>query len=283
MKTLLLATALAVGFAMAARAGSVTIDGLTITQIAPENPGAFDDIPIFTTNFVTTVCDSAHCGQIVVTGGLVANQMNPLDSTPPLGDLSHYVYGENGNPATVTFQNPTPSFNFYWGPIHATSSGSVDDVLIVNGRQSVTGTELVAAGSALSPQVTGSPPGTPGVPGDNQWFNISDNEGPIFSFTATSSFDPAFSFDMATVPEPSTWATMLIGFVGLGFAGCRASRSRAEGVRTLSLLTRWVSVADQSRRRRNQAAGWCPQLDIKRLGKEMVRPRGLEPPLPLKN
>jgi hypothetical protein len=218
MKALLLGMALAAGFAIAARAGSVTIDGLTITQIAPEDLGAFDEIPIFTTNFVTTVCDNTYCGQIVVTGGLVANQMNQLYSTPPLGDLSHYVYGESGNPATVTFQYPTPSFNFYWRPIHAASSGSVDDVLIVNGRQSVTGTELVAAGSALSPKVTGSPPGTSGV---HQWFNISDNEGPILSFTATSSFDLAFSFDMATVPEPSTWAMTLIGFIGLGFAGYR--------------------------------------------------------------
>jgi hypothetical protein len=28
-----------------------------------------------------------------------------------------------------------------------------------------------------------------------------------------------------TVPEPSTWAMLLIGFAGLGFAGWRASRS----------------------------------------------------------
>jgi hypothetical protein len=28
-------------------------------------------------------------------------------------------------------------------------------------------------------------------------------------------------------PEPSTWAMMLVGFAGLGFAGCRASRRRA--------------------------------------------------------
>jgi hypothetical protein len=29
------------------------------------------------------------------------------------------------------------------------------------------------------------------------------------------------------VPEPSTWAMMLIGFAGLGYAGCRASRKSA--------------------------------------------------------
>ena len=40
------------------------------------------------------------------------------------------------------------------------------------------------------------------------------------------------------VPEASTWAMMLIGFGGLGFAGARALRSRAEGNRKLSLQTR---------------------------------------------
>ena len=40
------------------------------------------------------------------------------------------------------------------------------------------------------------------------------------------------------VPEASTWAMMLLGFGGLGFAGARASRSRAEGGRKLSLRTR---------------------------------------------
>jgi hypothetical protein len=40
------------------------------------------------------------------------------------------------------------------------------------------------------------------------------------------------------VPEASTWALMLIGFGGVGFAGARASRSSAENVRKLSLRIR---------------------------------------------
>jgi hypothetical protein len=37
-------------------------------------------------------------------------------------------------------------------------------------------------------------------------------------------FDAAFSLTGTVVPEPSTWAMMLLGFAGLGFAGYRASR-----------------------------------------------------------
>jgi hypothetical protein len=32
---------------------------------------------------------------------------------------------------------------------------------------------------------------------------------------------------VAAVPEPSTWAMMLLGFVGLGYAGFRKARARS--------------------------------------------------------
>lgn len=52
------------------------------------------------------------------------------------------------------------------------------------------------------------------VPDDGDWISI-DN----FTFG-----DPATP--VAAVPEPSTWALMLLGFVGLGLAGYRRSRRR---------------------------------------------------------
>jgi hypothetical protein len=42
-----------------------------------------------------------------------------------------------------------------------------------------------------------------------------------------------FGFDLAVggaVPETSTWAMMLIGFAGLGFAGYRSSRAAPRAV-----------------------------------------------------
>jgi hypothetical protein len=39
------------------------------------------------------------------------------------------------------------------------------------------------------------------------------------------SFNAAFSLLGSAVPEPSTWAMMLLGFVGVGFAGYRQSRN----------------------------------------------------------
>jgi PEP-CTERM motif len=48
-----------------------------------------------------------------------------------------------------------------------------------------------------------------------------------FGYTLVADGTGGFGFDFAlggAVPEPSTWAMMLLGFAGLGFAGRRARR-----------------------------------------------------------
>ena len=42
--------------------------------------------------------------------------------------------------------------------------------------------------------------------------------------TGQGPFNAAFSLNGTLVPEPSTWAMMLLGFAGLGFAGYRQAR-----------------------------------------------------------
>jgi PEP-CTERM motif len=60
------------------------------------------------------------------------------------------------------------------------------------------------------------------------WQNSSSGQaGPRGnpSWDYFADFGPAqFSATFSAVPEPSTWAMMLVGFVGLGFAGYRTSR-----------------------------------------------------------
>jgi PEP-CTERM motif len=51
--------------------------------------------------------------------------------------------------------------------------------------------------------------------------DMSFNGGPVSDFAMEHLAFPATTL---TVPEPSTWVMMLIGFAGLGFAGYRASR-----------------------------------------------------------
>jgi hypothetical protein len=119
------------------------------------------------------------------------------------------------------------SFNIDWGSIDALMTNPngtprYDNTLTVftlnNIVSSVTGSRLAAAGVF---GVNGF--GDQFSPNDNQWFNISDTAGPIVFFTASSTIN-AFEFDMGSpVPEPSTWAMMMLGFVGLGYAAFRRS------------------------------------------------------------
>ena len=83
--------------------------------------------------------------------------------------------------------------------------------------------------SAPKPNV---PPGTPFPPGftdlqswtrdaalDPDWLRVgTDIVG------AGRRFNAAFSLNGVMIPEPSTWAMMLLGFAGLGFAGYRRAR-----------------------------------------------------------
>jgi hypothetical protein len=241
MKALLFATTIAsLALATTANAASFTFGNLVITQISPENPTTFDNLPTGPTGFLenSTVCDSAYCGAIQLTSdGGVANGTSAL-AAAPAGDTTNYLWGVNGinalgfNGAEVVFNpaiaNAYPnSFNLDWGSIDALmtnpdGSPRYDNTLTVhtlnNSVDSVTGSQLAAA---LVFGVNGF--GSQSSANDNQWFNIQDTAGPIVFFTASSTQN-AFEFDMgSSVPEPSTWAMMMLGFASLGYAAFRRS------------------------------------------------------------
>jgi PEP-CTERM motif len=57
--------------------------------------------------------------------------------------------------------------------------------------------------------------------------NLGPNIDLTFGYTLVADGSGGFGFDLAiggAVPEPSTWAMMLVGFAGLGFAGYRRAR-----------------------------------------------------------
>jgi PEP-CTERM motif len=53
------------------------------------------------------------------------------------------------------------------------------------------------------------------------WLRVGTD---IVGGTPAPTFNAAFSLSGSVVPEPSTWAMMLLGFAGLGFAGYRHAR-----------------------------------------------------------
>jgi hypothetical protein len=58
--------------------------------------------------------------------------------------------------------------------------------------------------------------------------NGINDEGQLVGFYANTDQAAVNGFLANPVPEPSTWAMMLLGFAGLGFFGYRASRRRAQ-------------------------------------------------------
>lgn len=53
------------------------------------------------------------------------------------------------------------------------------------------------------------------------------NGTPITQFYDTHTNGLFATAGVAPVPEPSTWAMMLIGFAGIGYAGYRSARKRS--------------------------------------------------------
>jgi hypothetical protein len=83
-------------------------------------------------------------------------------------------------------------------------------------------------------------PGTPFPPGftdlqswtrdamlDPDWLRVGTD---IVGGAPAPTFNAAFSLKGNTVPEPSTWAMMLLGFVGVGFVSYRKSRNGPAGL-----------------------------------------------------
>ena len=78
-----------------------------------------------------------------------------------------------------------------------------------------------AAGGVSKFEVLGIDPGL-GLDPDNATAFITD-----LTYEAAGNFTGTMTPVTVSVPEPSTWAMMLLGFAGLGFAGYRSTRRRA--------------------------------------------------------
>jgi hypothetical protein len=77
---------------------------------------------------------------------------------------------------------------------------------------------IVAPGTPFPPGSTDLQSWTRDAALDPDWLRIGTD------ITHQGPFNAAFSISGSIVPEPSTWAMMLLGFAGLGFAGYRRGR-----------------------------------------------------------
>jgi PEP-CTERM motif len=130
-----------------------------------------------------------------------------------------YMGVQGGSSEVATWATPQTTLKIYWGSIDgdvagSPSAGNLNQISIQVGTEVITGAELIGMGT---PPVNGE--GQQTVPADNQLVTITGLSP--FTTVKFSTSGNAFEFSMPTVPEPSTWAMMLLGFAGLGYAAFR--------------------------------------------------------------
>jgi hypothetical protein len=200
-----------------ANAGTITVS--LASGPGASNFGAFDNL----TPGATSGTSNTYYGPVSISGDGAVVDTTTGSYARPAGDSTNYLYG-GASGETVTFlKGPITTFDIYWGSIDAlTPNDRYDNLLKLSNGDSITGSQLVADIAGL----TGS--GDQFASNSNAWIQVTDSSA-FSSFTASSP-SPAFEFDLASpVPEPSTWALMLLGFASLGFAGHRRRKSRPIG------------------------------------------------------
>jgi hypothetical protein len=129
-----------------------------------------------------------------------------------------------GETETFTFATDVEDVGVYIGSL---DSENLLTIHTTSGDLTYTGTQLASVPGASLPG-----DGTPTITGStsNGRFTFVDSAVDITGISVSETLgSPGNSFEIAqittSVPEPSTWAMMGLGFAGLAFAGYRARRS----------------------------------------------------------
>jgi PEP-CTERM motif len=132
--------------------------------------------------------------------------------------LSEIFTGATNLPEVDVYGGTSGPSSFGNGSQTVASSGSGDMVGISEGSTALAVPSGYVSGSPLSDTSTYANRTFAGLgvtPGVYEW---------TWGAGADQNFTLHIEVGARAVPEPSTWAMMLIGFAGLGYAGCRASR-----------------------------------------------------------
>ena len=157
-----------------------------------------------------------------LTGSLYQIKVPPADGNgaPPANSFpagTPYLSVLGGGSATYTFANPVSGFQFDWGSIDAYNT------LTIHGS----GNTIIIPGSNFINPANGNQT----APGTNGRFTVTGTAGELFTGVTFASSGNSFEVDnlavQSAVPEPATWALMLLGFGGVGFA-LRRAKARSD-------------------------------------------------------
>ncbi len=228
MRKFLLACAAMVAFAAPAHA-VIDIDILGVfdrTTLSPNTqsgqtvetfPGAGNNTFINGAGANGSFSYSASAGSGLFAGniplGVPTLQASPFGN----GDAARLYLSASGNGGNITLTSQTGIRNelaFLWGTVDA---GDFRNRIFTDGNQAITGSMILAECAA-------------------EGFSCTDGQTNVFvkitglaDFTSLTVSDAnANSFEFvpmaAAVPEPATWAMMVLGFAGIGFIAYRKRR-----------------------------------------------------------
>ena len=215
-KALLITT----GLAWLALTGAANAAVTVLTAPGPVNPTYFASKGAgengFTLNGITW--------ELVSGSAATAKGTTPGVSAAPLGmgdgpTGTTYMSVEGGGVEMATFATPQTSLHLYWGSIDA--GGNLNSLAIDVDGYTLTGGDLIALGAL----------------GRGDQFDPLDNREVLitglgaFTEVTFSSSRNSFEFSLfpgvggvlsaPATPEPATWAMMMLGFAGLGYAAFR--------------------------------------------------------------
>jgi hypothetical protein len=163
--------------------------------------------------------------------GSIQTTTIPNTSVTPFGLTpvgANYLAVQAGAGSSFTF--PITSNLTYFGLLW----GSVDNYNTITfsgigGTQSFTGSNVLAADPTLVNHSTGA--------NGTDYVNFS-NFGPGFNTVTFTAGQPAFelanvSYTVSAVPEPATWAMMILGFLGIGLISYRRRNTASYGNRAM--------------------------------------------------
>jgi PEP-CTERM motif len=216
-KTLLITTGLAsLAMTGAASAGVTLLAG-------PMDPTYFASEPAGANGFTIDGITWTNIGGVAETakGSTFGVSAAPLGMGTSTTTGTTYMSVHGGGTEMASFATPQTSFSFYWGSI---DGGATNKLSITIDAYTLTGADLVALGAVAD--------GSQTSPASNQLVTIT-GLGEFSTITFHSNLN-SFEFSLPTsVPEPSTWAMMALGFAGLGYA---AFRRNSKGQMALSAI-----------------------------------------------
>ena len=175
-----------------------------------------------------------------------STSLGPISLTT--GALTDTASGDTGTAmgsATSTINNLSVSLDsiFNLSSTLISSTSSVNGMPLATGSTTLTGLTITVLGTSVTIPVNPTPNDVifkvagltitlnQQIPDLSESAGITTNaialdfnKFPFGTNAVNGSIDVAQSFASINVPEPSTWAMMLMGFVGLGYAGYRRAR-----------------------------------------------------------